>query len=73
MARLSGFIFYGNGLLSHLLCWKIVRKLRIFSDYWLIVENTGCIVSPDPTIKKRLVYVSYFVATCALGKLLNTR
>ncbi|XP_060809396.1 gustatory receptor for sugar taste 64a-like [Amyelois transitella] len=64
-ARLSGAIFYANGLLSQILCWRLVSSWKILSQHWKKVENTSLYLPPDPRIGKRVLFVTCFVAVCA--------
>ncbi|XP_072936154.1 gustatory receptor for sugar taste 64a-like [Epargyreus clarus] len=65
-ARLSGAIYYGNAVLSLICSWKLIRTWKGLSKYWLRIErNSGIYLRPDGSIKRRLVFVSRFVAFCA--------
>ncbi|XP_073961847.1 gustatory receptor for sugar taste 64a-like [Choristoneura fumiferana] len=66
-ARLSGAIFYGNALFSHLLSWKFISSWEDLSLHWTKIEIAEVIRLPqDVQIKKRMTIVTCFVATCAL-------
>nr|QYF65461.1 gustatory receptor 4 [Pieris rapae] len=66
IARLSGSIFYGNGLLSMLITWKLARKWPSLSKVWLELE-TKCSLHfpPNAKIRRRLLFVVGYTVFCA--------
>uniref|UniRef100_A0A0K8TV14 Gustatory Receptor n=1 Tax=Epiphyas postvittana TaxID=65032 RepID=A0A0K8TV14_EPIPO len=66
-ARLSGAIFYGNALFSHLLSWKFISSWEDLSLHWTQIERAEVVRLPrDNKIKNRMTIVTSFVAACAL-------
>ncbi|XP_046974790.1 gustatory receptor for sugar taste 64a-like [Vanessa cardui] len=68
MARLSGLIFYGNGLFSLILSWKFVNKWKTLSIDWLKMETGEINFPPDVTIRRRVIFVVTFVALLAIAE-----
>ncbi|XP_045761220.1 gustatory receptor for sugar taste 64a-like isoform X2 [Maniola jurtina] len=66
IGRLSGSIFYGNAVLSLILCWRAVNTWKKLSVNWLRVETKGLLLSPDARIKRRITFVVSFIILCAI-------
>ncbi|XP_053600736.1 gustatory receptor for sugar taste 64a-like [Plodia interpunctella] len=67
-ARLSGAIFYTNGLLSQILSWRLIASWKRLSHHWLRVEITSLHLPQDQKIRRRVVIVTCFVAVCAMSE-----
>nr|QMS80374.1 gustatory receptor [Histia rhodope] len=69
VARLSGSIFYANGLLSLALSWRLITSWSSVHSYWIKTElNRSLFLPPDVHIKKRVIFITSLVVTCALGE-----
>ncbi|XP_069365894.1 gustatory receptor for sugar taste 64a-like [Maniola hyperantus] len=66
IGRLSGSIFYGNAVLSLILCWRAVNTWKKLSVNWLRMETKGLLLSPDVRIKRRITFVVSFIILCAI-------
>ncbi|CAH2217683.1 jg24102, partial [Pararge aegeria aegeria] len=66
IGRVSGSIFYGNAVLSLILCWRAVNTWKKLSINWLRVETKGLLLSPDFSIKRKITFVVSFITLCAI-------
>ncbi|XP_059049450.1 gustatory receptor for sugar taste 64a-like [Achroia grisella] len=65
-ARLSGAIFYCNGLLSLILSWKLISSWKWMSKRWEKMETTSTLrIECDPKIRRRVIFVTNLVGLCA--------
>ncbi|KAM3960170.1 gustatory receptor for sugar taste 64a-like [Aphomia sociella] len=65
-ARLSGAIFYCNGLLSLILSWKLIYSWKWLSVRWTKMETMSTLnIVSDRNIRRRVLFVSYLVGVCA--------
>ncbi|XP_013163288.1 PREDICTED: gustatory receptor for sugar taste 64a-like [Papilio xuthus] len=67
VARLSGSIFYANGLISLILTWRFIGAWDCLSQHWLRNDLlTGLNVESDKYIKRKIIFVTTFVSVCAI-------
>lgn len=69
VARLSGSIFYANGLISLILTWRFIGSWDDLSQHWLRNElSSGLNIASDKYIKRNVIIITIFVSVCAIGK-----
>ncbi|XP_013148433.1 PREDICTED: gustatory receptor for sugar taste 64a-like [Papilio polytes] len=67
VARLSGSIFYANGLISLILTWRFIGSWDDLSQHWLRNElSSGLNIASDKYIKRNVIIVTIFVSVCAI-------
>lgn len=70
MSRLSGSIFYANGLFSTVLCWKLAWSWKKNSSHWAKTERAAAsLMPPDPYLKKKLLAIAWAVCVCSCGEM----
>lgn len=71
-ATLSGSIFYGNALLSLMISWKFVKSWKSSTSYWIRIESRASFLLPNSSIRRKVNFVSLFVAISATGETKKT-
>ncbi|GBP26081.1 Gustatory receptor for sugar taste 64a [Eumeta japonica] len=66
--RLSGAIFYGNGLFSLLLMWRLASRWRDIARRWINVEESAFLnIVRDRALRRHMIMVTAILGVCTVG------